>query len=367
MSTPPRRPWRKEEDARLCALVAHLGSARGCASQSKWGEVATHLPGRTAKDCRKRWFHSLDPTLKKGRWTESEDKILLGAYARLGPAWKEIADLIPGRKDDQCSKRYNEILNPLARGRLNNWTLEEDAFLVDQVIKFGHKWAAISVGLPGRPPLTCRNRWRTLCRPEPVRSARRIASTSPSDSGPCFSSSPNTEMNYEFLSSLKSPQDTRNLSASHQSLGFEPSDVDFEAFCWTLDDDDCSPSRSNKIVDTTSSVVPFPGSAPTTAATIDTGFQSQQPINSYDAPSRSLSNVNLHTETLPSASSANPHFSFDESIDLNSTSLGPRSPASHYTIEQPMTYTEQSQDGSVRHVYHHHIFHHQHSVYHHYG
>jgi Myb-like DNA-binding protein BAS1 len=77
--------------------------------------------------------------------------------------WHEIATLIPGRKDDQCSKRYNEILGPVAQGRLADWTPEEDEILRKGVEIFGKSWSAISKNwLPNRPPQTCRNRYRTL-------------------------------------------------------------------------------------------------------------------------------------------------------------------------------------------------------------
>lgn len=118
------------------------------------------------QDCRKRWLHSLDPSVRKGRWTKEEDRILLDAYARLGPAWNEIARLIPGRKDDQCSKRHRDILAPLARNRLFDWTPEEDQILREGVRDLGHKWTSVAARLPGRPPLTCRNRWRNLCKQE---------------------------------------------------------------------------------------------------------------------------------------------------------------------------------------------------------
>ncbi|KAJ5635582.1 uncharacterized protein N7484_008895 [Penicillium longicatenatum] len=155
-----RRIWSKLEDERLISLVQHL-SDQGKEGGS-WNEISRHLPGRSNKDCRKRWFHSLDPALRKGRWSKEEDELLLAAHKRLGPAWKEIALLIDGRKDDQCAKRYNDILNPSVRDRLRNWTPEEDQYLAAKVQELGHKWAAISAGLPGRPPLTCRNRWRRL-------------------------------------------------------------------------------------------------------------------------------------------------------------------------------------------------------------
>ncbi|KAJ5627554.1 hypothetical protein N7528_004981 [Penicillium herquei] len=155
-----RRLWSKLEDEKLISLVNRFGDQRG--KEGNWKEISRHLPGRSNKDCRKRWFHSLDPALRKGRWSREEDELLLAAYRQLGPAWKDIALLIEGRKDDQCAKRYNDILNPLAKDRLKNWSPDEDQYLAAKVQELGHKWAAISAGLPGRPPLTCRNRWRRL-------------------------------------------------------------------------------------------------------------------------------------------------------------------------------------------------------------
>ncbi|KAH8749930.1 Homeodomain-like protein, partial [Diaporthe sp. PMI_573] len=155
----PRR-WTAAEDKFLTQLVAKFGDKRG--SNGHWKEISSRFNARTAKDCRKRWFHSLDPSLRKGRWCESEDRILLDAYNQLGPAWRDIALLLPGRKDDQCSKRYREILSPAVRNRLCEWTSEEDELLLEGVRSFGHSWSTISARIPGRPPLTCRNRWRVV-------------------------------------------------------------------------------------------------------------------------------------------------------------------------------------------------------------
>ncbi|KAF5094610.1 hypothetical protein D0Z00_003462 [Geotrichum galactomycetum] len=112
-----RRVWTREEDEKLRRLVAHWGDQRG--KNSHWDQISAQFEGRTNKDCRKRWFHSLDPTLKRGRWTEDEDRILLEAYGKMGSVWNKIAQLIPGRTDDQCSKRYNDVLDPSVRDRLH--------------------------------------------------------------------------------------------------------------------------------------------------------------------------------------------------------------------------------------------------------
>jgi hypothetical protein len=38
--------------------------------------IAVSLPGRTNKDCRKRWHNSVAGGLKKGQWSKSEDALL---------------------------------------------------------------------------------------------------------------------------------------------------------------------------------------------------------------------------------------------------------------------------------------------------
>lgn len=155
-----RRTWTPEEDGKLRMLVAEWGDQRG--KNSHWDKISESMDGRTSKDCRKRWFHSLDPTLKRGRWTPDEDRILIEAHESYGPAWNRIAQLIPGRTDDQCSKRYNDVLDPNVQNRLREWTQEEDAQLMRMFKEHGTQWKIIASKMNGRTGLTCRNRWRKL-------------------------------------------------------------------------------------------------------------------------------------------------------------------------------------------------------------
>lgn len=37
---------------------------------SNWTKVGESFPERTGKQCRERWYNHLDPTVKKGEWTE---------------------------------------------------------------------------------------------------------------------------------------------------------------------------------------------------------------------------------------------------------------------------------------------------------
>ena len=44
-----------------------------------------------SQDCRKRFFHSLAPDLKKGRWSKEEDRLLLEGLEKLGPVWFQVS------------------------------------------------------------------------------------------------------------------------------------------------------------------------------------------------------------------------------------------------------------------------------------
>lgn len=158
-----RRVWTREEDERLRLLVSYWGDQ--CGKNGHWDKISSQFENRTNKDCRKRWFHSLDPKLKRGRWTEHEDKVLIEAYKKMGPVWHRIAQLIPGRTDDQCSKRYNDVLDPNISNRLRAWTSDEDRLLLELVKKHGTRWRNIAKEMDGRTGLTCRNRWRKLVSP----------------------------------------------------------------------------------------------------------------------------------------------------------------------------------------------------------
>lgn len=49
-----------------------------------WQCIATKLPGRTNKDCRKRWHNVVSGGVNKGHWTQDEDKLLTEAVQTRG-------------------------------------------------------------------------------------------------------------------------------------------------------------------------------------------------------------------------------------------------------------------------------------------
>lgn len=165
-----RKAWTKEEDEALVSIIRRLYPHPINPDDMKWDYISLQIPAtdgpnseiRKPKDCRKRWTNSLDPRLRRGRWTQEEDNSLVNAYDMYGPSWQKVAAKIPGRTDDQCAKRYMEVLDPETKDRLKPWNQEEDLRLIRQIKIHGTKWRTIAFELKGRPSLTCRNRWRKL-------------------------------------------------------------------------------------------------------------------------------------------------------------------------------------------------------------
>ncbi|KAF5663622.1 putative BAS1-transcription factor [Fusarium heterosporum] len=358
-----RRPWNSAEDATLRTLVGHFGASRG--SEGRWKDIAAGLEGRTAKDCRKRWLHSLDPSLRKGRWTSQEDEILLSAYARLGPLWNDIGNFNL-RKDDQCSKRYNDILNPSAKNRLSDWTAEEDNLLRSGVATLGHRWVAISSRIPGRPPLTCRNRWRTLSRQSHNRQNKSQGTTpssssqmSPVDNG--ISPAPQNPNTSIETSSGTATDQLIPFPIIDADMGHDPLGSAFldSAFFETFPGPSPSPFRDSEGSDDTET--PNEAAAPAVSGPVpdissnipdhlqnESGQWSQQPRPLQTQPQNSTSGTFIPSpSTWPSLNTMLPPGTSPTDQNLWLGATGNSSAPKNWTLpgedSLPQTYTEQFQ------------------------
>jgi hypothetical protein len=98
-----KQPFTDDEDAVIRSHVQSHGPRA-------WTDLESELEGRTAKQCRERWYHHLDPAIRKGGWTRIEDEILLKRRAQLGNRWADIARFLPGRTGSMVKNRWHSVL-----------------------------------------------------------------------------------------------------------------------------------------------------------------------------------------------------------------------------------------------------------------
>ncbi len=95
--------WTSEEDARLIQAVYCWGVGR-------WIDIAKSVGTRTRQQCAQRWTRTLNPCIRKGRWSLGEDMMLLDLVLpedvetkRI--SWRQVGRHI-GRSGRQCRERW---------------------------------------------------------------------------------------------------------------------------------------------------------------------------------------------------------------------------------------------------------------------
>lgn len=53
--------------------------------------VSSLLPGRTGKQCRERWLNHLSDGIKKGEWSEEEDRRITTMRLAIGNQWSKVS------------------------------------------------------------------------------------------------------------------------------------------------------------------------------------------------------------------------------------------------------------------------------------
>lgn len=96
-----KEKWTEEEDRRLLKLVRQFGNC--------WAEISRRLDGRTDQQCMGRWRRHLDPSIRRDAWQPQEDAALQTLYLEYGSQWSAIAHGIHGRTAQQCRARFFQI------------------------------------------------------------------------------------------------------------------------------------------------------------------------------------------------------------------------------------------------------------------
>jgi hypothetical protein len=156
-----RRSWTAKEDQLLRDAVQREDPDNS--NPSRWHAIAKHVPNRTNKDCRKRWFAKMASDVVKGGWAPDEDEKLVKGIERYGTRWSLVASVVQTRNSDQCAKRWTDTLNP-AIDR-TTWSSEADERLLRAVEEHGKVWTKIvKTYFPGRTGLSAKNRYNSITR-----------------------------------------------------------------------------------------------------------------------------------------------------------------------------------------------------------
>lgn len=105
-----------------------------------------------------RWNRVIDPSLKKGDWTEEEDAAILAGVSEHGRKWATIREKLPGRCRDDIRWRYQKLAREKAKW--NRWSDDEDRVLRDAVEQYGTRdWGLVAVMVKSRNAYSCKMRW----------------------------------------------------------------------------------------------------------------------------------------------------------------------------------------------------------------
>ncbi|RZC49349.1 hypothetical protein C5167_017775 [Papaver somniferum] len=97
-------PWTPEEDHLLASYIKQHGPAN-------WRSVPTNAGLlRCSKSCRLRWTNYLRPEIKRGNFTELEEKMIISLQSLWGNKWAAMASHLPQRTDNDIKNYWNTDL-----------------------------------------------------------------------------------------------------------------------------------------------------------------------------------------------------------------------------------------------------------------
>ncbi|KAG0213893.1 Myb-like DNA-binding domain protein [Mortierella sp. GBA30] len=106
-----------------------------------WGLIASHVPGRTANQCRQNWNYGRTHHVQKQDepWTDADRELLKNAVARFGSKkWTLISEFVVGKTPDQCRMEWRTKLDPSIK-TMGPWSTQELDLLMERVMTLMNK------------------------------------------------------------------------------------------------------------------------------------------------------------------------------------------------------------------------------------
>ncbi|XP_062092061.1 transcription factor GAMYB-like [Humulus lupulus] len=105
-------PWTSTEDEILMDYVNKHG-------EGNWNAVQKHSGlSRCGKSCRLRWANHLRPNLKKGAFSQDEERLIIKLHSQMGNKWARMASQLPGRTDNEIKNYWNTRIKRRQRAGL---------------------------------------------------------------------------------------------------------------------------------------------------------------------------------------------------------------------------------------------------------
>ncbi|KAJ5825713.1 hypothetical protein N7474_002851 [Penicillium riverlandense] len=233
-----RRRWTPAEDALLRQeMELQERSPTGRSRRIDWNAIAMKIPGRSNKDCRKRFHNQFAGC---GPWTPEEDNRLKVLVRKYRYNWAFIGQRMETRNADQCSKRWHHSLNPELERR--PWADAENQLLLSAVNVHGTSWKDIQRGyFPTRSANNIKNQFTILSRRAGDTSISSTSAPSPASSSMSQNMEASTPTDVSFdhflrLLPVEEPKDDNSLltpdiqidAPLRDALGEEP-------WSWNMD------------------------------------------------------------------------------------------------------------------------------------